>query len=248
MAQNGAFHSFLSSPMLCVQFGLAAVTFLYLKFLFIWRFFRTWALVDGIVPPENMPQCIMATTSISNFWKGWHSSFNKWLVRYMYVPLGGNMKAAASEASRGGKQVAARPWATFVRRIANVALVFTFVAVWHDQKMSLLAWGWLLILCLVPELLVTAAVARDDMAWFRDSFVYRHARALSSALAIIQLILANVIGFSTGLDGGESLAKNSIFDLGDTKHAKDLLCTFAWCFCIAQLSHQIRAEQRRKRV
>ena len=23
------------------------------------------------------------------FWRGWHSSYNAWLVRYMYVPLGG---------------------------------------------------------------------------------------------------------------------------------------------------------------
>ena len=62
------------------------------------------------------------------------------------------------------------------------------------------------------------------------------------------LILANVIGFSTGLGGGKSLATNSIFDMADMEHAKDLFYTFAWCFSIAQLSHQIRAEQRRKDV
>lgn len=57
MAQTGYFRQFLRDPMLCLKFALLAVLFLYLKFLFIWRLFRTWALIDGITPPENMPQC-----------------------------------------------------------------------------------------------------------------------------------------------------------------------------------------------
>ena len=47
-------------------------------------------------------------------------SFNQWLVRYLYVPLGG------------------REW-----RLVNVWIVFGFVALWHDAEWKLLAWAML---------------------------------------------------------------------------------------------------------
>lgn len=31
--------------------------------------------------------------------------------------------------------------------------VFTFVAFWHDIQLRLLAWGWLITLFIVPEIL-----------------------------------------------------------------------------------------------
>jgi MBOAT, membrane-bound O-acyltransferase family len=44
---------------------------------------------------------------LQGFWRNWHASYNRWLVRYMYVPLGG----AAT-------------------RALSVWLIFTFVALW----------------------------------------------------------------------------------------------------------------------
>lgn len=26
--------------------------------------------------------------TLRGFWRGWHCSFNRWLIRYIYVPLG----------------------------------------------------------------------------------------------------------------------------------------------------------------
>lgn len=45
---------------------------------------------------------------VQGFWKGWHASFNQWLVRYIYVPLGGSSL-----------------------RLLNIWLIFTFVALWY---------------------------------------------------------------------------------------------------------------------
>jgi hypothetical protein len=71
----------------------------------------------------------------------------------MYVPLGGNMKRRVTTADGIGGGASAnggsnsRPTWTqsapvvMLRKIVNMAIVFTFVAVWHDQTMSLLAWG-----------------------------------------------------------------------------------------------------------
>lgn len=91
---------------------------MWLKFLLIWRVFRLWALVDGKCPPENMTRCMSNNCSLEQFWKGWHSSYNKWLVRYMYVPMGGRSY-----------------------RVISVWFIFLFVAVWHDIEPKLLVWG-----------------------------------------------------------------------------------------------------------
>ncbi len=70
-----------------------------------------------------------AILSWQGFWRNWHASFNLWLVRYLYVPLGGGA------------------W-----RAANVWPIFTFVALWHDLEWRLLAWAWLSSLLFAPEL------------------------------------------------------------------------------------------------
>ncbi|CAM9248218.1 unnamed protein product, partial [Ectocarpus fasciculatus] len=106
------------SPVEMAVVAYVLLKLMWLKFLLLWRFFRLWALVDGKVPPENMTRCMSNNCSLEQFWKGWHSSFNKWLVRYMYVPMGGRKF-----------------------RLVSVWFIFVFVAVWHDVEPKLLAWG-----------------------------------------------------------------------------------------------------------
>ncbi|GFP80406.1 putative membrane-bound o-acyltransferase c24h6.01c [Phtheirospermum japonicum] len=55
------------SPMDIFIIGYGVLNFMWLKFLLIWRYFRFWSLINGIMAPENMP-------------------------RYVYIPLGGSQK------------------------------------------------------------------------------------------------------------------------------------------------------------
>ncbi|KAF9602830.1 hypothetical protein IFM89_031690 [Coptis chinensis] len=57
------------------------------------------------------------------------------MLKYMYIPLGGSR-----------------------RKLLNVWVVFTFVAIWHDLEWKLLSWAWLTCLFFIPELLVKSAV------------------------------------------------------------------------------------------
>ena len=41
---------------------------MWLKFLLIWRFFRLWALADGVDAPENMQRCMSNNYSLEQFW------------------------------------------------------------------------------------------------------------------------------------------------------------------------------------
>jgi hypothetical protein len=51
------------------------------KLLLPWRFFRLWALADGIDPPENMVRCMANNYSTLGFWRSWHRSYNLWITR-----------------------------------------------------------------------------------------------------------------------------------------------------------------------
>ena len=102
---------------------LAYVTLnlMWLKFAVIWRFARLWALLDGVDTVENMSRCMNNNFSLAGFWRGWHVSFNRWLVRYVYVPLGGSrdvspLRAAlnallTSSSARGTTPSPAARWA-----------------------------------------------------------------------------------------------------------------------------------------
>lgn len=150
------------------------LNFMWLKFLLIWRFFRFWALVsadlramsnncnlytcnasshyyvsllqiDGIETQENMIKCLNNCCDLETFWKSWHASYNRYLVRYCQTC----METAEvhiiflycynwpDEATLvlfliwrylyiplGGSQ-----W-----RFLNVWIIFTFVAIWHDLE------------------------------------------------------------------------------------------------------------------
>jgi len=122
-----------------------------MQLLIPWRFFRLWALLDGVEPPENMVRCMANNYSTMGFWRSWHRSYNLWTVRcvarllprqtsadsaaarYIYVPVGGSKNL-----------------------IPATLLVFTFVALWHDLSLKLLTWGWLVTAFIVPELAAAA--------------------------------------------------------------------------------------------
>jgi hypothetical protein len=42
------------------------LNFMWLKFLVIWRFFRSWALLDGVETPENISRCVYTGASGSH--------------------------------------------------------------------------------------------------------------------------------------------------------------------------------------
>eukprot|EP00930_Biecheleria_cincta_P048995 TRINITY_DN34238_c0_g1_i1.p1 TRINITY_DN34238_c0_g1~~TRINITY_DN34238_c0_g1_i1.p1 ORF type:complete len:774 (+),score=109.64 TRINITY_DN34238_c0_g1_i1:70-2391(+) len=189
-------HSGQDGETLC-WFSFWSLKWLWFKFLVIWRFARGWALLDGVVPPENMERCMCNNFSVRGFWRGWHRSFNRWLVRYIFVPLGG---------SRG---------VSVIQQCASTFVVFTFVAVWHEpnllhgdrQDLRLLVWGWMFALFVTPELVVERIYRLPVPRGFlkRHPLLTRHLSALGGGCCILLLMLANLVGYSYGLNGAEYL-------------------------------------------
>ncbi|OWM90799.1 putative membrane-bound O-acyltransferase C24H6.01c isoform X1 [Punica granatum] len=166
------------SPMDVFIIGYGVLNFMWLKFFLIWRYFRLWSLICGVEAPENMPKCINNCYNLESFWKNWHASFNKWLVRYMYIPLGGSQ-----------------------RKLLNVWVVFTFVALWHDLEWKLLSWAWLTCLFFVPELILKSAANAFKIESALGELFFREVSALAGSVTITCLMVANLVGFVIGPSG-----------------------------------------------
>ncbi|XP_042476541.1 membrane-bound O-acyltransferase gup1 isoform X3 [Macadamia integrifolia] len=135
------------SPLEVSIIGYGVLNFIWLKFFLIWRYFRFWALVGGVETPENMPRCINNCYDLESFWKNWHASFNKWLVR------------------------------------------------------KLISWAWLTCLFFIPEIIMKSAVnALQAKDAFRE-FVLRELNAVTGAITITCLMVANFAGYVVGPSG-----------------------------------------------
>ncbi|KAI9325652.1 MBOAT, membrane-bound O-acyltransferase family-domain-containing protein [Obelidium mucronatum] len=199
---------------------------IWLKLLVIWRFFRLWAMLDGIETVENMNRCMTNNYSASGFWRSWHRSFNRWIIRYIYVPMGG---------SKGVY-------------LLNLLVTFTFVAVWHDLNLNLLAWGWLISLSIIPETLAMKYFPHKRLqSWAH----YKHVCGLGAVANILLMIAVNIIGFgavaggagSKSADGGIMTMIPLIFN---ANNLITFLGIFVFFFCLSQVQFAYREWEVRK--
>ncbi|KAF2011798.1 MBOAT-domain-containing protein [Aaosphaeria arxii CBS 175.79] len=178
------------TPAQLSMLGFFNLKHIWLKLLLPWRLFRLWALLDGIDPPENMVRCMSDNYSLTQFWRGWHRSFNKWSLRYLYIPLGGS--ATPGFWGRG-------------RSVLNYLTVFTFIAIWHDIQLRLLMWGWLVTIFVLPELIAGAVFPARN--WKERPTTYRWLCGVGAVAEVLMLMVANLVGFALGLDGLRDLVK-----------------------------------------
>jgi D-alanyl-lipoteichoic acid acyltransferase DltB (MBOAT superfamily) len=212
---------------------LLALAFLWLKFNVMWKFFRFWALVDGIEVPENMLRCFASTTTISEFWRDWHASFNLWIVRYMYIPLGG-AKA----------------------RVRAIVPIFVFVALWHDVHLAMVRWAGIMCATFACEVMVSRTIkrigiVRDLMSSTdpRAVVAARYLQYVGGALSTFSLIVANIVGF--GVQNGSLGAINELFSLSGLSKLSFIIATLAVGNIIATWSRAFdrrRLEEREQRL
>jgi D-alanyl-lipoteichoic acid acyltransferase DltB (MBOAT superfamily) len=183
------------SPLEIYTVGYLNLKFIWLKvlnlmqLLIIWRFFRLWALLDSVETVENMTKCMSNNYSAIGFWKNWHRSYNRWLIRYLYIPLGGKHYYAV-----------------------NIFPIFTFVAIWHDTSLKLVSWGWLIALFILPEVVSTRLFCTVRV---REYFGVWHVHfcAAGAVFNIVMMMMVNLVGFAVGLDGLKEIVLG-LFDKG----------------------------------
>lgn len=210
------------TPFQVSMLGMFNLNIIWLKLLIPWRFFRLWALLDGIDPPENMIRCMDNNYSALSFWRAWHRSFNRWVIRYVYAPLGGSGPAGVTG------------------RVFNSLVVFSFVAVWHDIELKLLMWGWLVVLFLLPEICATIYFRKyADRPW------YRHLCAAGGVVNIWMMMIANLFGFCLGADGMRQLLHEMF---GTFAGMRFFICALAALFVGVQVMFELRELEKRKGI
>ncbi|KAG0634392.1 glycerol:H+ symporter [Tuber brumale] len=205
------------TPFQLSMIGYFNLHIIWLKLLIPWRFFRLWALVDRVDPPENMLRCMSNNYSALAFWRAWHRSFNRWIVRYIYIPFGG----------------ASRP-------IANMVVVFTFVALWHDLSFKLLAWGWLVVLFVIPELVCRKVFSQRRFEGRERS--YRYLSGLGAVGSIIMMMGANLVGFAIGVEGVRDLVRGV---LGSWEGFGFVVLACTALFMAVQIMFEVREGEKR---
>lgn len=148
------------------------LTFVWLKLSCIWKCFRLVGLLAGFTPPDNVPFFFPDVGSVSQFWRDWHASFYQWLVKYIYLPLGGN-KA---------------PW--FISAVAS----FGFVGIWHEVGPTFAVWAGMMIVLRQIESLFGASKTFN----YATSSAPRRILTLAW-MAISMLLMGLVNGVAFGL-------------------------------------------------
>ncbi|CAE7512694.1 GUP1, partial [Symbiodinium necroappetens] len=149
--------------------------FTWLTLMILWRFGRFMSLADGVDCPENMLGCVTFFYTFEAFWRIWHASMNRFMLRYLYVPVGGKK----------------RSWLA-------VPMVFGFVAYWHEStgfltRPAWYAWGFLNAFGVTAEKALATTVGRQlakgeaDGSWLACILVF-----LGKGVGPIFLILVNV--------------------------------------------------------
>lgn len=219
-------------------YWLGAVSFIglksvYMKFLCIWRLYRTEALWDGIELPENMNRCMSDNYTVSGFWRSWHRGFNQWLLRYIYIPLGG---------SKSGPIV----------QIINVFITFAFVIFAHAPTVvsdpQILVWGMSMALFMVPEILAGKVFNSSALRWVKGYWIWRWIVAAGGSITIVVLIAANICGYGIALGGEEAVAsvKSLLFYMFNFNNWKFVLVTFFAFFAATNVILAIRSLETEK--
>ncbi|MDE5068935.1 MAG: MBOAT family protein, partial [Trichodesmium sp. St4_bin8_1] len=115
-----------------VAYGLQ----LYLDFTAYVDIARGTAFLMGLSLPQNFDFPYFST-SISEFWRRWHTTLGNWLRNYLYFPLGG---------SRVG----------LFRTCLNLLILMLIAGIWHGASWGFIVWGILHGLALVIHRLVEA--------------------------------------------------------------------------------------------
>lgn len=167
----------LSMSMMTAQTAvLFRVIFSWWHMLIIFRFHKLWAQLMGVEVIDNFDNCVFRSRTIQQFWQDWHRGFNVWLIRYMYIPLGGK------------------------KNVFSVIVVFFFVAYWHHHSSSIFILAGGIILFYLAEILLQKVV-EVYLPSLYDTYWFKYLCSMGGACIAYPLILLGAAAF--GLDFSE---------------------------------------------
>lgn len=149
------------------------------------------ARLFGIKVPENFDWPYLRT-NIAEFWRHWHISLYRWLVDYVFIPLGGSRVSPS-------------------RVYVNVLLTMFISGLWHGAGLNFIVWGlWHGVLLVGHRLWRTR---RSSLSSFTAPIVLRpiplttSGAVTNSAPLTIVTNLQGMVAATLGAEAGFSSAK-----------------------------------------
>ncbi|XP_030604159.1 protein-cysteine N-palmitoyltransferase HHAT isoform X2 [Archocentrus centrarchus] len=194
--------------------ALAVVQFFYVKYLVLFGLPSMLATLDKLVPP-NLPHCVSIMYSFTGMWRQFDEGLYRWLIRYIYVPLGG---------SRHGP----------LYKMVSTGIAFGFVCLWHGghdflQYWALMNWAGVLVENSVKSLFASTFIHSIVEQNF-SAVMKRRCVALVFAFSTAMLILSNLV-FLGGIHVGRIFWKR-VFIHGWSTMAPPMI---AFLYCYAQI-------------
>lgn len=151
----------------------------------------------GIQLSPNFSNRVYASTSRTEFWKGWHQTLNAWFRDYLFFAL---MKGRANAAN-------------FNR---SLLLTFVLIGLWHDLSLKFFIWGLLNGIWILAEMRIRKSLPKVSSSVWRVPGLLYHL-TLASCLAVIfrsdnlMLSLKKLMAPTIGAVHDDSLVRKLLF-------------------------------------
>ncbi|XP_007890669.1 protein-cysteine N-palmitoyltransferase HHAT [Callorhinchus milii] len=157
--------------------GFAHTLFFYLKYLVLYGIPSFVMHTDGLEAPR-LPRCTSSLYSFTGTWREFDVGLHRWLVRYIYIPMGG---------SRHGS----------LRMMFSSAMAFSFVYYWHGGHDFMWNWAALNWLGVMVESFLKGICsfppAQKIIERCLSARMQRRAHALFAGIATALLFLSNLV-------------------------------------------------------
>ncbi|XP_062981633.1 protein-cysteine N-palmitoyltransferase HHAT isoform X2 [Elgaria multicarinata webbii] len=157
--------------------ALAQVLFFYVKYLVLFGVPALIIRMDGLKPPD-LPRCVSTVYSFSGMWRSFDVGLHRFLIRYIYIPMGGSH-------------------CNMFKMLFSTAITFAFVSYWHGGHNYLWSWAVLNWLGVTAEngvkRLVSLPVVRDLINHFLSPRSSRRFHAALASVSTTFLIFSNLI-------------------------------------------------------
>ncbi|XP_056624385.1 protein-cysteine N-palmitoyltransferase HHAT isoform X2 [Triplophysa dalaica] len=201
--------------------ALALVQFFFVKYLVLFGTVSLFVKLDGLDSPA-LPRCVSIMYSFTGMWRHFDVGLYKWLIRYIYVPLGGVRHGV-------------------FRKLMSAALPFGFVCFWHGCHDYLQCWALLNWVGVSVEkalgLLFSHPPLHHIIVRCLSPRMQRRGFALISAFSTALLILSNLV-FLGGIHVGRIFWKRMFVQ--DWSSVAVPMLAFLYCFAQVGIEWDMR--------
>ncbi|XP_077194532.1 protein-cysteine N-palmitoyltransferase HHAT isoform X6 [Paroedura picta] len=157
--------------------ALAQVLFFYVKYLVLFGVPALVIQMDGLKPP-TLPRCVSTMYSFSGMWRSFDVGLHHFLIRYIYIPMGGSR-------------------CNMFKMLLSTAITFAFVSYWHGSHNYLWSWAVLNWFGITAEngvkRLVSLPGVHDFISHFLSTRAHQRLHAALASVSTTLLIFSNLI-------------------------------------------------------